>query len=117
MTIFLLKMNEIFMERVDTVLSVSKETKLPSGFRRSFPLLASIHLFFLSLSPKQNYVGIFYTGSIPLAHIFNGSGQYGKSLHVSSSFYLNYKYLTNCFYPGGFQNTSDLKHSSLLKSC
>lgn len=44
MIIFLLKTNEIFMERVDTVLRVSKETKLPSGFRHSFSFLPSIHM-------------------------------------------------------------------------
>lgn len=53
MTIFLLKTNEIFMEGVDTVLSVSKEIKLPSGFRHSFSFLASVHMFLPLLSPKQ----------------------------------------------------------------
>lgn len=53
MIIFLLKANEIFMKRVDTVLRVSKETKFPSGFRDSFSFLPSIHMPLPSLFPKQ----------------------------------------------------------------
>jgi len=115
MIIFLLKTNEIFMERADTVLRVSKETKFPSGFRHSFSFLASVHIFLVPKAMKMKY--FFYTGGIPLAYNFHASGQYGKSLHFSFFFYLNCKYLTNCFCSAGFQIPSDIKHSLLLRSC